>query len=172
MTTATRFHATFQDYVAPSGWRLSTALQRLGISTEEFNYTDNENADGYSHDRVIAIRPDPKLWSVPIIAAHELAHIVLGHTEFAAVWKTMDLFDRLATQWPGARFEFEAHTVAKAVAFGLHLSPEESPVQLVEDYIASTGIERAADSETPLALGRATLIILDAGFDSSEVLIG
>ena len=157
----TRFDVTFRDYVAPSGWKLSRAMRRLDVRSEPFNYVTNNGADGYSHGRTLSIRPDPKLWTVPVIAGHELAHIVLGHTKF--VTSVQELGLPYATI-PLVRFEVEAHMVAKAVAYGLGLAPEDFDEHLVQQYI-DTHIEAAGrpDDTVALRLANAVLTILDAG---------
>lgn len=157
----TKFDVTFRDYVAPSGWKLSRAMRRLGVRSEPFNYADNDGADGYSHGRTLSIRPDPRLWTVPVIAGHELAHIVLGHTRFVATVQELGL--PFATI-PLVRFEVEAHMVAKAVAYGLGLTSEDFNADLVQQYI-DTHVESAGrpDDAIALRLANATLTILDAG---------
>lgn len=163
----TRFDVTFRDYVAPTGWTLSRALEALDISTERFDYRANDGADGYSHDRVLAIRPEPKLWTVPIIAAHELAHIVLGHTAFVVSVRELGL---PSEEIPLAQFEMEAHRVARAVAFGLELTPEEFNRELVEHYItAAQNHAEPISDECAIRLARATLDILKAGRVPAEV---
>ena len=157
----TNFHASFIDYVAPSGWKLSRALRRLDVATEDFDYANNEGADGYSHGRVLAIRSDPKMWTLPIIAAHELAHIVLGHTAYVLSAREMGL-----KRWfvPFDQFELEAHAVAKAVGYGMELAPQDFRLELVQRYI-----DAAKENVPPLhqkaavRLAKATLTILEAG---------
>lgn len=157
----TRFDTTFRDYVAPTGWTLSRALEVLDVSTEPFDYERNSGADGYSYSRVISIRPNPGLWSTPVIAAHELAHIVLQHTEF--VHKVEQLGVSIM-EIPFAQFELEAHMVARAVCFGLELPPEDFPLDMIQRYIDS--IKKHAEPMTEdcaVRLAWATLEILDAG---------
>lgn len=58
-------------------WKLELALEKLKIEREEYRSL-NGNTQGYSHDRVYAINPVAKY---PVKTTfHELAHIVLGHT--------------------------------------------------------------------------------------------
>ena len=157
----THFHATFRDYTAPTGWRLSNALKALNVTTEPFDHIRNKGADGYSYDRVLAINPEPGIWSVPIIAAHELAHIVLGHTEFVS---TLEVNKIGPWAIPHAQFELEAHTVAKAVAFGLELSAEDFPRHLVDRYIDSCKSDAPPlTNRDAVRLCRAVLDILAAG---------
>lgn len=157
----TEFHASFTDYVAPSGWKLSRALRRLDVTTEEFDYANNETADGYSHGRVLAIRSDPRTWTLPIIAAHELAHIVLGHTTYLLSVQEMGLSQSVI---PFAQFEVEAHAVAKAVGYGMELTPKDFRLELVQQYI-----DIAKEAIPPLhekasvRMARAALTILEAG---------
>lgn len=157
----TAFDLTFTDYVGPTGWRLSTALEALQVRTEEFNHESNPDADGYSYGRTLAIHPEPKLWTVPIIAAHELAHIVLGHTAFVAEVEKMQLSPDVI---PVAQFELEAHQVTKAVGFALKLSAQEFMLDHVQRYIdsckAHQALLRPGDA---IRLARATLTIVDAG---------
>lgn len=158
----TRFHATFTDHVTPSGWKLSRALRRLDVTTEPFDYKNNRGADGYSHGRVLSIRPEPRLWSPSIIAAHELAHIVLGHTAYVISTHELAL---PSESIPYAQFELEAHLVAKSVGYGMKLPAEEFKVDLVQKYIDYV----KSDEDTRLStrhaqrLARAVLTILEAG---------
>lgn len=165
----TRFDVTFRDYIAPSGWRLSTALEVLDITTEAFDHANNAEADGYSHNRVLAINPQARLWTVPIIAAHELAHIVLGHTELVASVQSSKV-----PKWviPFAQFELEAHSVAKAVSFGLDLSDGERQTDLVQQYIDNlTEVAPPLRDNDAVRLARATLSILQAGLPGGEVIV-
>jgi hypothetical protein len=158
----TRFHATFTDHVTPSGWKLSRALRRLDVTTEPFDYKNNKGADGYSYDRVLSIRPDARMWSPPIIAAHELAHIVLGHT--AHVRSVQELALPISSI-PFAQFELEAHMVAKAVGYCMELTDEEFKVALVQkyiDYIKNDEDVRLTDRHA-VRLARAVLTIVEAG---------
>jgi hypothetical protein len=159
----TRFHATFTDYVAPSGWKLSRALRRLDVTTEPFDYKNNKGADGYSYDRVLSIRPEPRMWSPPIIAAHELAHIVLGHT--AHVRSVQELALPISSI-PFAQFELEAHAVAKAVGYCMELNDEEFKVELVQkyiDYIRNDEDVRPVLQLRALRLACAVQAIVEAG---------
>lgn len=159
----TRFDATFRDYIAPNGWRLSTALECLDVTTEAFDHVNNAGADGYSHARVLAVNPEPKLWNVPIIVAHELAHIVLGHTTF--VLSAVELRQQgINVEVPLARFELEAHTVARAVSCGLGLSERERQGSLVRHYIDGFArqCEPLSDADA-IRLAWATVNILEAG---------
>lgn len=155
------FDLTFRDYTAPTGWRLSRALKALDVSTESFDSVNNAGADGYSHHRTLSINPSPRVWSVPVIAAHELAHILLGHTEFVA---SLEVNGLSAAMIPHAQFELEAHTVAKAVALGLGLTGTEFSRELVDGYIAAAQQDapRLTDADA-IRLARVVLDILDAG---------
>lgn len=156
----TRFDVTFRDYVSPGGWKLSRAMRRLDVSSEPYNYRHNDDADGYSYLRTLSIRPDPQLWTTPIIAAHELAHIVLGHTFFAFAVRELGV----DTPIPVIRFEVEAHTVAKAVAHGLKLDPAEWRADLVQEYIEAHRQEIGpVDDQTLEGLVDAAVVILEAG---------
>jgi hypothetical protein len=158
----TRFHATFTDHVTPSGWKLSRALRRLDVSTEPFDYKNNRGADGYSYDRVLSIRPDARMWSPPIIAAHELAHIVLGHTAHVRSVQELAL---PTSSIPFAQFELEAHTVAKAVGYCMELSDEEFKVALVQKYIdyIKNDEDVRLENRHAMRLARAVLTIVEAG---------
>ena len=163
----TRFDITFRDYTAPTGWRLSTALEVLDVTTETFDHERNAGADGYSYERVLAINPTPELWSVPVIAVHELAHIVLGHTEFVIQVQELGLPHELI---PVAQFELEAHTVAQAVGYGLNLSEIEFPVPLMERYITSIKKSGAhLSTGDAVRLARAALTILAAGVPALDL---
>lgn len=59
-------------------WKLDLALDTLKITQEKYTSTDG-NCQGYSHDRKFAINPTAK--NATKTTFHELAHIVLGHTD-------------------------------------------------------------------------------------------
>lgn len=59
-------------------WNKELALTTLDITEEDFASTSG-NTQGYSHDRALAINPMAK-YPVKTLM-HELAHIVIGHTE-------------------------------------------------------------------------------------------
>lgn len=163
----TRFHATFTDHVTPSGWKLSRALRRLDVRTEPFDYENNYGADGYSYDRVLSIRPDPRMWSPPIIAAHELAHIVLGHTAHVKSVRELAL---PISSIPFAQFELEAHTVAKSVGYCMELTDDEFKVELVQKYIdyIRNDEDVRLENRHALRLARAVLTIVEAGEKSRD----
>lgn len=62
-------------------WTKENALTALDIKEETFKHTDG-NVQGYAHDRVIAINPLNKQAHKTIF--HEVAHILLGHTDVKA----------------------------------------------------------------------------------------
>lgn len=69
-----------KDYELPPlpGWDIGNALVNLEVEAVEFDMPDG-NCMGYAHDRRFAINPMNKKANGTIM--HELAHIVLGHTE-------------------------------------------------------------------------------------------
>lgn len=157
----TRFDTTFRDYTAPSGWRLSVACESLDIVTEPFNGDRNPGADGYSYLRTLSINPAPGLWSIPIIAAHELAHIVLGHTEVVATIEDMGLPSAII---PFAQFELEAQMVAKAVGHLLELTEADFMLDHLQHHIAALkSVAPPLGDHDGIRLARATLAIIDAG---------
>lgn len=165
----TSFDVTFLDYTTQEGWQLARALEVLEVTTESFNYERNPHADGYSYLRVLSIRPSPALWTVPVIAAHELAHIVLEHTKYVAIVEDLGLD---TSEIPFGQFELEAHMVAKAVCIGLGLGPEEFNRELMQCYIDSARAQAdpLSDSDA-IRLARATLQILEAGLVPAEVMV-
>ena len=82
-------------------WEAAAALQRLGIREVPFTSLDG-NVQGYAQGRTLAINPFALLKHKTRF--HELAHIVLGHTERSEVSDT----DRL----PRALAEVEAEGTA------------------------------------------------------------
>lgn len=162
----TRFDPTFRDYTAPSGWNLARALTRLDVTTEPFDYVNNKRADGYSYQRILSIRPDLKMWSVPVVAAHELAHIVLAHTAFLQVVVETKMPKEVI---PFARFEIEAHTVALMVTSEMELGSDDQQA-LIRRYIHDIRVQYGDWYE--LDRERLTLAaeaILDAGAESPEL---
>jgi hypothetical protein len=136
-------------------------LKVLDIITEPFDHERNPKADGYSYERTLAINPQARLWSVPVIAAHELAHIVLGHTEFIVHIEDNGL---PLNAIPFAQFELEAHQVAKVAGYGMQLAAAEFPVDLMQQYIeVFKEASPPLDDTDAIRLSRAVLTILDAG---------
>jgi antirestriction protein ArdC len=64
--------------IAAPGWDADTALSALAIERVPFEHTDG-NCQGYAQARKVAVSP---LAENPVkTMLHELAHVVLGHTE-------------------------------------------------------------------------------------------
>ena len=108
------------------GFDLTTALQELRIQQVDFEST-NGNAQGYAFERSIAINP---LAQVPHKTTfHELAHIVLGHTEEG------QLVDSDLT--PRNIREVEAESVALICCEALQLAGAEYARGYIQNWLAA-----------------------------------
>lgn len=96
-----------EDYIEPAmpGWELGDALIGLEVEPVEFSMTDG-NCMGYAAGRTFAINPIGKHQNATTF--HELAHIVLGHTEEAD-------FTDTKTRTPRNVKEMEAEATAMIV---------------------------------------------------------
>lgn len=101
--------------MANTAWDFRTAAANLDI--EICPFFGGENDRGISTERKMSLRPgEPH----PIfVGAHEMAHIVLGHTT-DKVERFLRMVDFEKTN---ARQELEAHLVAMTVAEKLKLTP-------------------------------------------------
>jgi hypothetical protein len=79
------------DYAEPlvlPAWNAEQALTQLDVQERRFEMV-NGNVQGYALDRTIAVNP---LAALPHKTRfHELAHVVLGHTEKTGCWDTASL---------------------------------------------------------------------------------
>lgn len=90
-------------------WSKAVALEKLNITEVPFSSTDG-NTQGYARKREIAVSP---IAALPIkTLMHEIAHVLLGHTEAG-------LFDSEAT--PRNLCEVEAEAVAMILLESLNL---------------------------------------------------
>ena len=106
--------ATPLEEAATPEWSLETASQALNVPVISFDMMDG-NCQGYASTAGIAINP---LARFPVkTAAHELAHVLLGHIGDQPIVDHEDL--------PGSKMEAEAESVAYLVAASLGL-PEEA----------------------------------------------
>lgn len=99
--------------VEPKGWDLQAAHAALGVAQVAYSSTDG-NTQGYSKGKAYALNPvavDPTHTTF-----HELAHIVLGHTDDDGLAEYVH---------HRGRFEFEAETTAFLVLHELGLLTDE-----------------------------------------------
>lgn len=93
-----------------AGWDRAKALEGLGIAETEFHLLDG-NTQGYAEGKAIAVNP---VAAFPYkTTAHEMAHIILGHTEAGK----MGDGERI----PANMMEVEAEAVAMIVCDALDL---------------------------------------------------
>jgi antirestriction factor ArdC-like protein len=111
------------------GFDLATALQALRIQQDDFEST-NGNAQGYAFERSIAINPLAQLPHKTTF--HELAHIVLGHTEEG------QLVDSDLT--PRNIREVEAESVALICCEALQLAGSEYARGYIQNWLSGDGI--------------------------------
>lgn len=139
---------------APSmpGFDLATALRDLHIQQVDFEST-NGNAQGYAFERCIAINP---LAQLPHKTAfHELAHIVLGHTEER---KLVD-----SDLNPRNMREVEAESVALICCEALQLDGAEYARGYIQNWLSGEEItDRSAQR-----IFSAASVILKAGSGES-----
>lgn len=108
------------------GWDRSKALTGLNISEESFNMPDG-NTGGYAYKRTISVNPlHPHQTR---IALHELAHVVLGHTEE----RLTDALSGNAT--PRNIREVEAETTALIVSEALGLEGSEESRGYIQNWL-------------------------------------
>jgi hypothetical protein len=111
------------------GFDLTTALRDLRIQRVEFE-SINGNAQGYAFERSVAINPVAQLPHKTTF--HELAHIVLGHTEEG------QLVDSDLT--PRNIREVEAESVALICCEGLQLAGTEYARGYIQNWLAGESI--------------------------------
>jgi hypothetical protein len=111
------------------GFDLATAFRELRIHQVDFEST-NGNAQGYAFERSIAINPLAQLPHKTTF--HELAHIVLGHTEEG------QLVDSDLT--PRSLREVEAESVALICCEALQLAGSEYARGYIQNWLSGNGI--------------------------------
>ena len=111
------------------GFDLATALRELRIQQIDFESTDG-NAQGYAFERSIAINPVAQLPHKTTF--HELAHIVLGHTEEG------QLVDSDLT--PRNIREVEAESVALICCDALQLPGAKYARGYIQNWLAGESI--------------------------------
>ena len=111
------------------GFDLATALRELRIQQVDFASTDG-NAQGYAFERSIAINPLAQLPHKTTF--HELAHVVLGHTEEG------QLVDSDLT--PRNIREVEAESVALICCESLQLAGSEYARGYIQNWLSGDGI--------------------------------
>lgn len=138
--------------VSVPGWDKSRALQTLQITEEPFTHLDG-NCQGYARQRTVAVSP---VAAHPFkTLAHELAHIVLGHTAEA------EQTDGELT--PRTLREVEAEAVAMLVCASLGLPG----VEFSRGYIQHWNRDGGEIGERSAArIFKAADQILKAGQDS------
>jgi N-terminal domain of anti-restriction factor ArdC len=132
----------------PPTWDKARALAELGISEVPFDLTDG-NVMGYAKKRSIAISP---LAFAPFKTLfHELAHVILNHTE------ELDFSDSEST--PKSLREVEAESVALILCESLNLPGAEHCRGYIQSWLAGDVIpEKSAQK-----IFRAADRILKAG---------
>ena len=116
------------------GWDRQTALDALGIEQVEFSMM-NGNSQGYASGHAIAINPVAGMPEKTTF--HELAHVVLGHTEAG----TMNDGETL----PRSLKEAEAESVALICLESLNLPGAEFCRGYIQNWLAGAEIpERSA----------------------------
>jgi antirestriction protein ArdC len=134
------------------GFDLAIALHELRIQQVDFEST-NGNAQGYAFERNIAINPLSQLPHKTTF--HELAHIVLGHTEEG------QLVDSDLT--PRNIREVEAESVALICCEALQLAGSEYARGYIQNWLSGDGIsDRSAQK-----IFSAASAILKAGHGES-----
>jgi antirestriction protein ArdC len=127
------------------GFDLTTALRDLRIQRVEFE-SINGNAQGYAFERSIAINPVAQLPHKTTF--HELAHIVLGHTEEG------QLVDSDLT--PRNIREVEAESVALICCEALQLAGAEYARGYIQNWLSGDGI---SDRSAQKVFGAASAIL-------------
>ncbi len=131
-------------------WDLDAAMTKLNITRCEFDYPDG-NAQGFARERSVALNPVAQHPMRTML--HEIAHIMLGHTD------TKDL-----CKMPITIAELEAEAVAYLIAdtFGLDGASES------RGYIQHWfGKGKDVPEESAQRIFKVAQQILDAGKDAS-----
>jgi hypothetical protein len=127
------------------GFDLATALRELRIQQVDFEST-NGNAQGYTFERSIALNPMAQLPHKTTF--HELAHIVLGHTEEGRLVDS-DLTPRNVR-------EVEAECVALICSESLQLAGAEYARGYIQNWLAG---ETISDRSARKIFSAATTIL-------------
>jgi hypothetical protein len=136
-------------------WSEARALGALHIERIAFAHTDG-NAQGYARDRQVAISPIAFTPSRTLM--HELAHVVLGHTE------ELHRMDDDDTATPRDLREVEAECVALICCSSLALGGEEFSRGYIQHWLRGQEIpERSAQK-----IFKAADLILKAGRASDD----
>ena len=140
------------------GFDLATALRELRIQQVDFEST-NGNAQGYAFERSIAINPLAQLPHKTTF--HELAHIVLAHTEEGRLVDS-DLTPRNIR-------EVEAESVALICCEALQLAGSEYARGYIQNWLSGEGMsDRSAQkifsaASAILKAGRGELASRESG---------
>lgn len=135
-------------------WNLKLALEKLKIEEEKYTHMDG-NTQGYSHDRVYAINPMAKY---PMkTTMHELAHIVLGHTDKQNIHEYKE--------HRGLK-EFQAESVAYIVCKELEI--EQTDASASRAYIQGWLKDEKPEDKAIKAVFKAVNEILKAGKPEEE----
>ena len=148
-----------KDYIPAElpEWRESVALDALKIERIPFRHTDG-NAQGYAVHRQVAV--SPIAFTPARTLLHELAHVVLGHTEEL---QRMD-DDHSAT--PRDLREVEAECVALICCSSLGLGGEEFSRGYIQHWLKGQSMpERSAQK-----VFKAADQILKAGRDVADTI--
>jgi len=112
-------------------WSESTALSNLRIERVPFRHADG-NAQGYAVDRSVAVSPIAFMPARTLM--HELAHVVLGHTE------EMQRMDDDDAATPRDIREVEAECVALICCASLRLGGEEFSRGYIQHWLKGQSI--------------------------------
>lgn len=134
-------------------WSQDRALAALNIALENFRHPDG-NCQGYAHERIVSVSPIATMPHKTLF--HELAHVLLGHTEEGA----LEDHDRT----PRNLREVEAECVALVCCESLNLAGAEFSRGYVQRWLGGDTIpERSAQK-----IFKAADQLLKAGRPSSE----
>jgi antirestriction protein ArdC len=140
-------------------WDQTRALQVLDITEEPFALTDG-NCQGYAHQRTIVVSPLAELPHKTRF--HELAHVVLGHTDEAAGGLT----DSETT--PRSLKEVEAEAVALVCSEALGLPGSEHCRGYIQAWNARRGAEPIPERSAQKVFKAADQILRAGRADAAE----
>lgn len=110
-------------------WDGELAISELGIVLEEFDHIDG-NCQGYASNRTIAINPAAQLPMKTMF--HELAHVLLGHTDKDTVLTDGERLNRSTR-------EVEAESVAMICCEALDLPGVEYSRGYIQGWLKTDG---------------------------------